>query len=191
MTREMKLSRRDVATGAGAVLSSAAIAMLAASPAEAGARQGGANEGDIRLLNTALGLEHEAISAYTLAAGSGLLTPAVTQIGVTFRGHHQQHRDELIRVIRALGGTPVEARPDAEVATALNAGSLRNQNDVLELAARLERGAATAYLGIMPSLTSAENDHLAARIAADESAHFVALAQALGRSFPQQAFFYG
>jgi rubrerythrin len=180
MTREMKLSRRDVATGAGAVLSSAAIAMLAASPAEAGARQGGANEGDIRLLNTALGLEHEAISAYTLAAGSGLLTPAVTQIGVTFRGHHQQHRDELIRVIRALGGTPVEARP---VAT--------NQNDVLELAARLERGAATAYLGIMPSLTSAENDHLAARIAADESAHFVALAQALGRSFPQQAFFYG
>ena len=38
-----------------------------------------------------------------------------------------------------------------DYATALNAGSLKNQGDVLHLAARLEKGAANAYLGVIPS----------------------------------------
>ncbi|MGJ8537645.1 MAG: DUF4439 domain-containing protein [Parasphingopyxis sp.] len=177
-------------------LSLAAVSLLSGESAAAQrGRYGRATpadaQGDTDLLNAALGLEHEGIAAYTIAAGSGLLEPAVVQVGVLFRGHHRQHRDELARVIRTLGGVPVEPKSDAEYVEALDLGSLRNQTDVLNLALRLERGATAAYLGIMPSLQDGDHDHLAARIAVDEAAHFAALAGALGQSMPENGFIFG
>jgi hypothetical protein len=49
----------------------------------------------------------------------------------------------------------VEEKALSDYAMALNAGSLRNQSDVLELAARLELGATNAYLGVIPSFRDA------------------------------------
>ncbi len=145
---------------------------------------------DVQILNAAIALEHEGIAAYTLAAGSGLLQPAVVKIGVTFRGHHMLHRDELIKAVEALGGKPVAARTDAEYATALNAGSLHNQTDVLRLAQGLERGAANAYLGLIPSLGSAYHQ-IAARMAGDEAFHYAVLSQALGDPIPERGLMFG
>ena len=68
-----------------------------------------------------------------------------------FQTHHKEHRDALIATIRKLGGTPVAAKSDAEVAQALNASALKTQTDVLRLAQRLEKGAANAYIGVIPS----------------------------------------
>ena len=58
--------------GATGTLSAVAVAMLAGNEALA---QGIGNDPakDVSILNVALGLEHEAINAYQLGAGSGLL----------------------------------------------------------------------------------------------------------------------
>lgn len=184
--------RRHLLRGGAATLTVAGITALLGSRGAALAQKRNANAAqDVGLLNAAIALEHEGIAAYTIAAGSGLLQPAVVKIGVTFRGHHQRHRDELVRAVTALGGRPAAARSDAEYATALNAGALKNQSDVLRLALRLERGAANAYLGLIPSLSTADQHQLAARMAGDEAFHAAILGNALGDPIPVDGLMFG
>ena len=94
---------------------------------------------------------------------------AVRPVAVQFQGHHKEHRDALIATIRKLGGMPVAARPDAEVAAALNAMALKSQADVLRLAQRLERGVANAYLGVIASFGDRALAQVSARLASDET----------------------
>ena len=180
-TSAMALSTAGIVAlfGAGCAQAARPAAAAPASPGQ-----------DVQLLNAAIALEHEGIAAYTIGAGSGLLQPAVVRIGVTFRGHHQQHRDELIAAVRALGGTPVAAKTDAEYATALNVASLHNQNDVLRLALGLERGAANAYLGLIPTL-GVNYHQIAARMAGDEAFHAAILGNALGEPIPTAGLMFG
>jgi hypothetical protein len=178
--------------GGTMVLTAAGVTALLGSQGAALAQKGNANAAqDVSLLNAAIALEHEGIAAYTIAAGSGLLQPAVVKVGVAFRGHHQRHRDELIRAVTALGGKPAAAHTDAEYAKALNAGALRNQADVLRLALKLERGAANAYLGLIPSLSKADQYQLAARMAGDEAFHVAILGNALGDPIPADGLMFG
>ncbi len=184
--------RRQLVRGSAAVLTAAGITALLGARGAALAQKRTANAGqDVGVLNAAIALEHEGIAAYTIAAGSGLLQPAVVQIGVTFRGHHQRHRDELVKVVTALGGKPAAAKSDAEYATALNAATLKNQTDVLRLALKLERGAANAYLGLIPSLATADRHQLVARMAGDEAFHAAILANALGEPIPTDGLMFG
>ena len=74
---------------------------------------------------------------------------------------------------------------------ALGAGGLKSQADVLALAARLELGAANAYLGVIPSFGSHDLAKVAARLAADETMHWTLLANALGRPVPAAALSFG
>jgi hypothetical protein len=189
MQRSPNQARRAALAAGATILSAAGLtALFGAGSASA---QGRGNAGqDVALLNAAIALEHEGIAAYTLGAGSGLLQPAVVQVGVTFRGHHQRHRDELMNAVRRLGGQPVAAKTDAEYAAALNASTLRNQADVLRLALRLERGAANAYLGLIPSL-GADFHQIAARMAGDEAFHVAILANALGEPIPAEGLMFG
>ncbi|HJQ55391.1 MAG TPA: DUF4439 domain-containing protein [Vineibacter sp.] len=185
-------ARRRILTASTATLTLAGLTALLGSHGAAFAQKKTNNAAqDVNLLNAAIALEHEGIAAYSIAAGSGLLEPAVVKIGVTFRGHHQRHRDELVRAVAALGGRAVAARSDAEYATALNAASLRNQVDVLRLALRLERGAANAYLGLIPSLSTANQHQLAARMAGDEAFHAAILGNALGDPIPADGLMFG
>jgi len=186
--------RRSLLRASGTTfLSATAVALLAgcermASQAQA---QNGTSAGDVQILNVALGLEHEAISAYSIAAGSGLVSKAVLPVAVQFQSHHKEHRDALIATIRKMGGTPVAAKPDAEVAKALNAASLKNQTDVLRLAQRLEKGAANAYLGVIPAFGDKGLAQISGRLAADETSHWEVLSQALGDPLPPKALSFG
>jgi hypothetical protein len=186
--------RRTLFRASGtALLSATAVALLAGSErlvSQAHA-EGSSSAGDVQILNVALGLEHEAISAYSIAAGSGLVTKAVLPVAIRFQGHHKEHRDALIATIRKMGGTPVAARPDAEVAKALNAASLKSQTDVLRLAQRLERGAANAYLGVIPSFGDKALAQISGRLAADEAMHWTVLTQVLGDMLPAKALSFG
>ena len=47
---------------------------------------------DVALLNIALELEHTAIYAYGLAAGSGLLSKGALSVGGLFKTSHETHR---------------------------------------------------------------------------------------------------
>jgi rubrerythrin len=189
MDTPVNAGRRKLLRVSGAtVLSATAVALIAGFDKMAAQAQTNP-AGDVQILNVALGLEHEAISAYSIAAGSGLVTKAVLPVAVTFQGHHKEHRDALIATIRKLGGTPVAAKPDAEVAKALNAASLKSQADVLRLAQKLERGAANAYLGVIPSFSDKGLSQVSAKLAADETGHWIVLSQALGDALSPKAFY--
>lgn len=182
-------SRRSF-LGTTGTLSGVAIALLAGRDALAQG-MGGDPSKDVSILNVALGLEHEAINAYQLGAGSGLLQKSVLDIAVQFQGHHKAHRDALIATIQKMGGMPVAEKSLDDYAKALQAGMLKNQTDVLSLATRLELGAANAYLGVIPSLASKDLAKVAARLAADETMHFTVLTSALGRALPAGALSFG
>ena len=182
-------SRRGFMRSSGA-LSAVAVALLAGKDVLAQGMSADVTK-DVSILNVALGLEHEAINAYQLGAGSGLLQKPVLDIAVQFQGHHKAHRDALIATIQKLGGNPVAEMKLDEYAKALNAGALKSQADVLDLAARLELGATNAYLGVIPSLGSKDLAKVAARLAADETMHFTVLTSALGRPLPAGALSYG
>ena len=182
--------RNFLSTSGKATLSVAAIALLAGRPDLAAAAPGDMGK-DVDILNVALGLEHEAINAYQLGAGSGLLQKPVLDVAVLFQSHHKGHRDALIATIEKMGGKPVMERSLDDYAKALNAGTLKSQADVLALAARLELGAANAYLGVIPSFKEAALAQVAGRLAADETMHWTALSSALGRTLPAKPLSFG
>ena len=183
--RRLFLSRSSQLT-----LSAAAIGLMAGSRA-AQAQSSMAMEADVGILNVALGLEHEAIHAYQLGAGSGLLGKPVLEVAVAFQSHHKAHRDALVATIQKLGGKPVAEKSLDDYAKALNAASLKSQADVLMLAARLELGATNAYLGVIPSFKDNKLGQVAARLAADETMHWTALSQAVGKMLPAGALTFG
>lgn len=169
-------------------LSATAIGLLAGVRTSAHAANPAA---DVKILNVALGLEHEAIAAYQLGATSGLLQKPVLDVAVLFQSHHKGHRDALAATIRKLGGTPVEEKKLDDYAKALRADTLKSQADVLDLAARLELGAVNAYLGVVPSFADSALAKVAARLAADETMHWSILTNALGRPLPAAALSFG
>ena len=75
------ISDRRQFLGRGATLSAAALALLAGRDALAAGLKGDVVK-DVGILNVALGLEHEAINAYQLGAGSDLLQKPVLDVAV-------------------------------------------------------------------------------------------------------------
>lgn len=180
------LGRRRFLVGSGATLSAAAVALMAGRPALAAA-QGGTQDdtaSDVRILNTALSAELEAIAAYAVGAGSGLLQKPALDLALQFQGHHKEHADALARTVRKLGGTPAEARERYTFPT----DKLKSQADVLGFAAGLERGAVSAYLGAVPLFHGRELASAAASILGDEAMHWAILRQALGQDPVPTAF---
>ena len=175
------LSRRKILASASAsFLSAGAVALLGntrISHAQSNMPS------DIAILNVAVGLESEAIGAYAIALKSGLLEPGAIGTATKFQDDHKRHNDALIAAIRKLGGEPAGSKTEAEYAKALMVDRLKNQADVLDLAARLELGATNAYLGVIPSFADAQLAQVAARLAADEASHFALLNFDLGRPF--------
>ncbi|MGQ0677820.1 MAG: DUF4439 domain-containing protein [Rhodospirillales bacterium] len=168
-------------TGA-AVLSGAAVALLAGREALAQAAPKGSANNDVAILNTALGLEWEAIAAYQVGAQSGLLKDKVLKVAKTFQGHHKEHAELLEKTVKKLGGTPVKAKTVADYKFPVD--KLKKAEDVLRFAAKLERGAASAYLGAIPVFWAPELKTAAGRLVADESMHWVVLMNALGEDLP-------
>jgi len=173
--------RRMLAGTTKLVLSAGAVALLGNQSWAQGMRS--ANTGDVAILNVAVGLEYEGINAYALALKSGLLMENAVKAATKFQDDHKRHNDALIATIRKLGGEPVKEKTEAEYATALNIDRLASQNDVLELAARLELGATNAYLGVIPSFKDPQLAKIAGRLAADEATHWALLNFDLGRPF--------
>ncbi|WP_027840736.1 DUF4439 domain-containing protein [Pyruvatibacter mobilis] len=184
-------TRRSVLTGAGKTLTLAGAAMaLNGFSTAAYAADDASVAQDVSILNAAIALEHEGIAAYQIGATSGLLDPAVVEIGLTFQGHHKGHRDILVSAVRDLGGEPVAEESLDAYAEQLGAGGLATQEDVLRLALKLERGAANAYLSLIPSL-GADYHKVAAQMAGDEAFHAAILANALGEPLPADALIFG
>ncbi len=168
------------------LLSAAAVALLGGNDALA-AKKGDAAAGpDVDLLNAALASEHQAIAAYQVGAGSGLLTPAVKSLALEFQGHHKAHADLLAATVNKLGGKAVDAKSKYDFPVA----QLKTQADVLRFAAGLEKGAVSAYVGAVPKFADRELSHAAATILGDEAMHWAVLRNAVGEA-PVPAAFVG
>lgn len=180
-------SRRRFIRKAGALtFSGVAVAMLGGrSTALAAGTTDGAVAQDIRILNTAVAAEHEAVAAYQVGAESGLLGKDVLKVAVTFQGHHKEHVDALARAVRSLGGEAADPLPDY----GFPLHKLKSQSDVLQFAAGLERGAVSAYAGAIPVFDNRDLSAAAASILADEAMHWAVLRHALGLDPVPGAFF--
>jgi len=176
-------ARRLFLARSGFVLSGAAVALLAGRDVLA-AKSNDAGAGDVRILNTALGAELEAIAAYQVGAESGLLQKPVLSLAVQFQGHHKEHADVLAATVRKLGGKPVVAKSKYEFPVE----GLKTQADVLRFAASLERGAVSAYLGAVPLFGNRDLSKAAASILGDEAMHWAILRNALGEAPVPTAF---
>ena len=131
---------------------------------------------DIGLMNTAIALEHEAIWAYGLAGNSGLLSAKAKEVGLLFQGSHEIHRDLLADAIRRKGGMPVDAKKEYVFGV-----PLKDEKDVLELAFKLEIGAARAYIFVVDKFRDRALSASAAKILSDEVLHAAVLRSVLGR----------
>ena len=131
---------------------------------------------DIGLMNTALALEHEAIWAYGLAGKSGLLSAKAREVGLLFQGSHEIHRDLLTDAIKGKSGRPVEPQKEYKFGV-----PLANEKDVLELAFKLEVGAARVYLYVVDRFADRALSASAGRILSDEVLHATVLRGVLGR----------
>lgn len=181
-------SRRSLIKGIGtASLSAVAVSLLAGRESLAAEKQIAANPGgDVGILNTALGLEYQAIAAYQVGAESGLLQKPVLDLAVQFQSDHKQHAEVLASTIGKLGGTPVAAKKPADYNFPVS--TLKNQADVLRFAASLEKGAASAYLGAVPVFANKDLAKAAASILGDETMHWAILRNALGENPVPAAF---
>ncbi len=180
-------ARRALLAGAGrATLSAGAVLMLAGSGAALLPRGATAatKEDDIRILNTAIAAEHEAVAAYGVGAKSGLLRKPALALAVQFQGHHKAHIDALAKAVRQLGGAPADAKAKYEFPVA----KLKKEADVLRFAAQLEKGAVSAYLGAVPLFLDRNLAKAAASILGDEAMHWAVLRQVLGENPVPAAF---
>ena len=185
-TREFALPRRKfLGAATSATLSATAIGLLTGTstllPRGARAETG---EQDVRILNTALGAEHEAVAAYQVGAESGLLEKAALDLAVQFQGQHKEHVELLAKTVAKLGGDPVAAK----ATYAFPVEKLGTQADVLRFAAGLEKGAVSAYLGAIPILGSGDLARAAASILGDEAMHWAVLRYVLGENPVPHAF---
>src|SRR5262249_40480465 len=143
----------------------------------------GDKEKDVAIMNTALGLEHQAIAAYMAGAGTKLLSDPVLQVAVKFMKQHQEHRDALSSTIKKFGGKPVDAKANYDVgkiAGDVGVKELKTEKDIITLAMKLEAQATSAYYGAIPGIASKDVLKAAISIMADEAQHTAILRNALG-----------
>lgn len=175
-------SRRSFLGKSGLLLSGTTIALLAGR--EALAKGSESTASDLRILNTALGAEFEAIAAYQVGAESGLLQKPVLELAMRFQGQHKEHADVLAQTIAKLGGKPVSAKEKYNFPV----DTLKSQTDVLRFAAMLEKSAVSAYLGAVPVFANRDLAKAAASILGDEAMHWAILRNALGEDPVPTAF---
>ncbi|HHJ35179.1 MAG TPA: ferritin-like domain-containing protein [Gammaproteobacteria bacterium] len=182
------LDRRSFLGNSGKIALSATAITLMSGISPTHAKNSGSSqqqEQDVRILNTAISAEHEAVAAYQLGAESGLLSKGVLDVAVHFQGHHKEHIDVLSSTVRKMGGDASDARPKYDFPV----HKLKNERDVLTFAAGLERGAVSAYAGAIPLFENNDLAKAAASILADEAMHWAILRQALGLDPVPAAFF--
>lgn len=142
---------------------------------------GGGAEGDIKIVNIALGLEYAAIYAYDVAAGTGLLSDGTKKVALLFQSQHKEHAALEEGAIKSMGGTPVARMEKYDLG---DLSMIKTEKDLLAFALGKEAGAATAYMGVLNQLTSKDLIPVVAGIGANEAQHAALLRFAMGEANP-------
>ena len=166
------VSRRQLLKGVGATLAALAVS-AALSPVEAGQAYASSllkGMGDLDILNFALTLEHLEATFYKMVVAGGMLSGEARMVLMSVRDHEIAHVDALTKVIRQLGGTPVQR------AAHYNFGDMSSQAAILKTSETLEGVGVGAYTGAA-GLISDKKMILpaAASIEQVEARHFAAI----------------
>jgi rubrerythrin len=178
--RRKGVSRRDVLVTGGMAGVAGGIVSTLGLPLFADRADAAGKNGDIKILNNALFYEHQAIWAYSFAAGKLTNTDvgkAVLAIALANQADHKQHRDLLASAIKSLGGTPVKAQTSYDVSSYIKNGEGNVDSDVniAKLALALETDAAIAYTQEVARLKTPALVSAGASIGSTESAHAAAI----------------
>lgn len=141
----------------------------------------GSAEHDLKLLNTALGLEYQAIYAYNVAAGTGLLSEGVKPVALLFQSQHEEHADLEAKTIKQMGGKPVERMKEYNLG---DLSGIKTEKDLLGFALGLEQQAADTYLSVSNQFSTMELIPVVAGIGANEAQHAALLRFAMGEKNP-------
>jgi len=172
----MPISRPQfIGSAAFAVLGSTVLGSLMKEAAAA-------TPADVELLNGAIELENAGIKAYTDAFSLKLLSPPVLAVAQGFKADHQAHAAALASAVRSAGGTPTTATAKLEYPP------LKSEADILAFAEKVERIAATSYLGDIGKLSNPALSKLMASILGVETTHVATLANALKQDKPYTGF---
>lgn len=171
--------RRTLMGGALAGISGAlGLSAIAARPSLAISARNMAR--DAVILNNALVYEHQAIWAYSVAAGRLSDTEvgqAVKALALRNQADHMAHRDALIAAVRSLNAMPIMAEQSYDVSAYINAGegNLDSDVNIAKLALALETDAAIAYTQEIAKLKTPALITAGASIGTDEAAHATAI----------------
>jgi len=174
------MSRRGLLVGGAIAGASGALGLAMLSPEASMAATPADKRNDLAILNNALYYEHQAIWAYTFAAGKLSTTDvgkAVLALALRNQADHKAHRDALAAAVRSLGGMPVQAVNSYDVSSYIKAGEGNVDSDVniAKLALALEVDAAIAYTNEVAKLKTPALITAGASIGSTESAHAAAI----------------
>jgi rubrerythrin len=178
-SRRSIFSRREVIVS-GAVAGVAGALSLPLLSEKAEAQSGSAKRNDAKILNDALYYEHQAIWAYSFAAGKLTNTDvgkAVLALALRNQADHKNHRDVLAAAVTNLGGTPRKAESSYDLSSYIKKGEGNIDSDVniAKLALALETDAAIAYTLEAAKLKTPKLITVGASIGTTESAHAAAI----------------
>lgn len=172
-------SRRGILF-AGAIAGAASAISIPALANRATAASDADKKNDTKILNNALYYEHQAIWAYSFAAGKLTNTDvgkAVLALALRNQADHKKHRDTLAAAITSLGGTPVKAESSYDVSSYIKnkEGNVDSDVNIAKLALALETDAAIAYTSEVGKLKTPALITAGASIGSTESAHAAAI----------------
>jgi hypothetical protein len=140
---------------------------------------------DVAILRTASSIEALAVSVYTTALKTGLVTTATTaSLLKLFQGQHAQHGDLFQRSTRTAGGTPL-ADPNPVLMQQLvqpRLAALMTEADVVNLAYDLEHLAAATYQADIGTFNNVKFNTTVGSVGATEARHVALLAVISGKS---------
>jgi rubrerythrin len=181
------LTRKQL-LGAGAAAGSAALVSACGGDSQPRRSSRSRDEAlDLKLVGSALDLEHTVIAAY--AAGAALLSGASRRAGRAIVEQEREHARRLTGLVRDLGGQPNPPKTAEEYARSFP--RLTKRDDALRFAIDIENAAVRYYLESLPKLSTPELRRLAASIATSEAGHAALLRGELGRTQVPDAFVTG
>ncbi len=141
----------------------------------------GKGGGDVDILNTALGLEYQAIYAYNVAAGTGLLSEKIKPVALLFQSQHEEHASIEETTIKKLGGRPLAKQDKYDLG---DLSGIKTEADLLGFALGLEQQAAVTYLKVAGDFMDKALIPVVAGIGANEAQHAALLRFAMGQANP-------
>ena len=184
---EMLRGRRQFIRAGMITGAASAFAMLAANGIALGKEKdkmkkgkgGGGEEGDLKTLNVALGLEYQAIYAYHVAAGTGLLSEQVKPVALMFLAQHEEHASIEETTVKKMGGTPVAKQEKYDLG---DLSGIKTEKDLLAFALGLENTAAVTYLKVAGTFMNKDLIPVVAGIGANEAQHAALLRYVIGEN---------